>query len=181
MEYNWKCTIMICISIGCLGYLVSKILEGFFYLGFCWVSYISLVKEEYRGKLRTELIVWYCDCSTPSRCCQFLAPARHEAIDSDHHADYCYKLLRYHVVHHMYHVISVKQVVIKGVGRSVTGGYISLWNSPHSNRAKSHSSITSIPVVKSFWNFAQSMAVTLPCSVQNLKMIWQQKIYIIAN
>ena len=35
--------------------------------------------------------------------------------------------------------------------------------------------INYLSVVKSFWNFAQSMAVALPCSVQNLKMIWQPK------
>ena len=29
--------------------------------------------------------------------------------------------------------------------------------------------------VKSFWDFAQNMAVSLPCSVQNLKRIWQLK------
>ena len=45
---------------------------------------------------------------------------------------------------------------------------------------KSHSFVTSISVVKSFWNFAQSMAVTLPCSVQNFRMIWQLKCKICA-
>ena len=29
-------------------------------------------------------------------------------------------------------------------------------------------------ITQSFWNFAQSMAVSLPCSVQNLKVIWQR-------
>ena len=36
---------------------------------------------------------------------------------------------------------------------------------------KSCMSITSISIILSFWNFAQSMAVMLPCSVQNFKMI----------
>ena len=35
--------------------------------------------------------------------------------------------------------------------------------------------ITYCSVVKSFWNFAQSTAVILPCSVQNFKMIWRLK------
>ena len=40
-----------------------------------------------------------------------------------------------------------------------------------SNIAQSHLSITSISVVHSFSNFAQSLAVKLPYSVQNFKMI----------
>ena len=43
----------------------------------------------------------------------------------------------------------------------------------NSNSAKTRSYIASITVVKSFWNFAQSTAVPLPCSVQNFKMIWR--------
>ena len=35
------------------------------------------------------------------------------------------------------------------------------------------SSATLIQLVESFWNFAQSVAVILPCSVQNFKMIRQ--------
>ena len=41
------------------------------------------------------------------------------------------------------------------------------------NLAKSRSSIIYRSVVKSFWNFEQSTAVILPCSVQNFKTIWQ--------
>ena len=41
--------------------------------------------------------------------------------------------------------------------------------------SKSHLPITYLPTAQSFWNFAQSMAVTLPCSVQNFKMIGQKK------
>ena len=41
----------------------------------------------------------------------------------------------------------------------------------NSNLAKSRSSITSMSFVQSFWNFAQSTAVSLPCSVQNFKTI----------
>ena len=38
--------------------------------------------------------------------------------------------------------------------------------------AKSYLSITSILVDAYFWNFAQNMAVWLPCSVQNFGRIW---------
>ena len=41
----------------------------------------------------------------------------------------------------------------------------------NSNIAKSHLSITSSSVAQSFWNFAQSTAVSQPCSVQNVKTI----------
>ena len=37
---------------------------------------------------------------------------------------------------------------------------------------KSGLPITYLSIVRSFWNFAQSMAVSLPCSVLNLKMIY---------
>ena len=40
----------------------------------------------------------------------------------------------------------------------------------NSNLVKTLSFITPISVIQSFWNFAQSMAVILPCSVQNFKM-----------
>ena len=43
------------------------------------------------------------------------------------------------------------------------------------NLDKSLQLITTFSVVQSFWNFAQNMAVSLPCSVQNLKMIGQPK------
>ena len=43
----------------------------------------------------------------------------------------------------------------------------------NTNLAKSRSSITCVSVIQSFWNFAQSMTVSLPCSVQNFKMIEQ--------
>ena len=36
-------------------------------------------------------------------------------------------------------------------------------------------------VIQSFLNFAQSMAVILPCSVQNFKVIWQLKWMLWAN
>ena len=39
------------------------------------------------------------------------------------------------------------------------------------NKCCSHSSITPVSIVQSFWNFAQSRAVLLPCSVWNIKMI----------
>ena len=41
----------------------------------------------------------------------------------------------------------------------------------NSNLAKSRSSITSVSVIQSIWNFAQSTAVILPCSVQYFKTI----------
>ena len=41
----------------------------------------------------------------------------------------------------------------------------------NSNLVKFCSPITSVSVVQSFWNYAQSKAVILPCSVQNFKMI----------
>ena len=41
----------------------------------------------------------------------------------------------------------------------------------NSNLIKSHSSITTVAVIESFWNFAQSTAVILPCSAQNFKRI----------
>ena len=40
------------------------------------------------------------------------------------------------------------------------------------NLEKSVSAINYFAFVWSFWNFAQSMAVSLPCSVVNFKMIW---------
>ena len=43
------------------------------------------------------------------------------------------------------------------------------------NHGKSHLPVTFFEVEQSFWNFAQSMAVLLPCSVQNFKMIGQLK------
>ena len=42
---------------------------------------------------------------------------------------------------------------------------------------KSHSSITFTSVIQWFWNFAQGMAVSLPCSVQNFKMIGSQSLW----
>ena len=39
----------------------------------------------------------------------------------------------------------------------------------NSNLEKSHSSITPVSVVQSFWNFGHSTAMILPCSVQNAK------------
>ena len=39
------------------------------------------------------------------------------------------------------------------------------------NLTKSRSSIRSVSIVQSFWNSAQSTAVSQPCSVQNFKMI----------
>ena len=46
----------------------------------------------------------------------------------------------------------------------------------NSNLAKSRSSITSVWVAQSFWNFAQSMAVALLCSVHNFETIGSMKI-----
>ena len=43
----------------------------------------------------------------------------------------------------------------------------------NSNLVKSHSPITHLSVFQSFWNFAQSTAVSLLCSVQNFEMIVQ--------
>ena len=50
---------------------------------------------------------------------------------------------------------------------------ISLKLISNSDILKSNLPITSISISQSFWNFAQSMAVSLPCSVQNFKMIGQ--------
>ena len=54
---------------------------------------------------------------------------------------------------------------------------------PTSNLTKSGRAITYLTGVKSFWNFAQSTAVSLPCSVQNFKiilhlkwMLWMNKV-----
>ena len=44
---------------------------------------------------------------------------------------------------------------------------------PIRNIAKSRSSISPISVAQSFWNFAKSTTVTLPCFLQNCKMIRQ--------
>ena len=41
------------------------------------------------------------------------------------------------------------------------------------NFAKTRSSITSVSILQSSWNFAQNTAVSLPCSVQNCKTIGQ--------
>ena len=46
---------------------------------------------------------------------------------------------------------------------------------------KSHSSIAIVSIAQSFWNFAQSTAVSLPCSVQNFKMIRQLSKKSLAN
>ena len=51
----------------------------------------------------------------------------------------------------------------------------------NSNLAKSRSSRTSISVTKSFWKFAQSTAVILPCPVQNFETIWQLNSKLWAN
>ena len=51
----------------------------------------------------------------------------------------------------------------------------------NSNLAKSRSSITSVTIVKSVSNFAQSTAVILPCSVQNVKAIGQLNHESLAN
>ena len=53
---------------------------------------------------------------------------------------------------------------------------IRVWDIPlelilNSNLFKTFLFITSSTVAQSFWNFAQSTAVILPCSVQNFKMI----------
>ena len=40
------------------------------------------------------------------------------------------------------------------------------------NSSQTPSLTKCISVIKSFWNFAQSTAVILPCCVQNIKMIW---------
>ena len=45
----------------------------------------------------------------------------------------------------------------------------------NSNLVKSPLSLTYFSVAQSFWNFAQSMAVILPCSVQNFKTNGQLK------
>ena len=45
----------------------------------------------------------------------------------------------------------------------------------YSNLAKSRLPIIYFTFAQLFWNFAQSMAVTLPCSVQNFKIIDQTK------
>ena len=41
-----------------------------------------------------------------------------------------------------------------------------------SNVAKSHSLLTSVYVIQSFWNFAQSTTVSLPCSVLKFQDDW---------
>ena len=51
----------------------------------------------------------------------------------------------------------------------------------NSNVSKSRPSTTTVLVIKSFWNFVQSTAVILSCSVQNLKMIWQLSIKLRRN
>ena len=60
---------------------------------------------------------------------------------------------------------------------------VTIHNTPifNSNLTKYHSSITSISIAQSFWNFAQSMVVPLPCSVQNFKMIGQLRNKLWAN
>ena len=51
----------------------------------------------------------------------------------------------------------------------------------NSNLAKSRSSITYVSIVQSIWNFAQSTAVILPCSAQDIKLIGQLKHELWAN
>ena len=50
-----------------------------------------------------------------------------------------------------------------------------------SNLVKSQFYVTSVSVVKSFWNFSQSTAVSLPCSGQNFQTIWQMRNKLRAN
>ena len=78
----------------------------------------------------------------------------------------CYKgfLLYHHKAAHEY-TTSRRQ---GGVAVYIRPKYILI-----SNIAKSRLSRTLISVVKSFWNFAQRTAVTLPCAVKNFKTIWQ--------
>ena len=62
-----------------------------------------------------------------------------------------------------------------------TLGAVTLYDIPpklilSSNLAKYRSSVTFFKVGKSFWNFALSTTVTLPCSVQNSKTNRQLKI-----
>ena len=65
--------------------------------------------------------------------------------------------------------------------RATTAQEISPKLNLNSNLAKSRSSITTISVAPSFWNFAQSMAVILPCSVQYFKMIGEPRKKIIGK
>ena len=48
-------------------------------------------------------------------------------------------------------------------------------------KLKTHLSITSISVSQSFWKFAHSAAVSLPCSAQNFKIIGQLRNQLWAN
>ena len=48
----------------------------------------------------------------------------------------------------------------------------------NSNLVRFNLPITYFSIAQSFWNFAQNMAVTLPCSVQNFEMIGQLKLMV---
>ena len=51
----------------------------------------------------------------------------------------------------------------------------------NSTLAKSRLSITYFTVAQPFWNFAQSTAVKLSCSVQNVKTTWQRNLKLWTN
>ena len=60
-------------------------------------------------------------------------------------------------------------------------GSVALWDIClksilNSNLMKSDFAITCCSDVRSFWNYSQSTAVSLPCSVQNFKTIWLLKL-----
>ena len=63
---------------------------------------------------------------------------------------------------------------ISGGGSCCNMGYPSPKHILNSNPAKSRLSITDCWVVKSFWKFSPRTAVSLPCSMQTFKTIWQQ-------
>ena len=73
-----------------------------------------------------------------------------------------------------------------GVHHRIPRGFVAIWDIHpkfflNSNLAKPLSFITSFSIGHSFWKFAQSTAVSLPCSMQNFRTIGQPKNKLWAN
>ena len=81
-----------------------------------------------------------------------------------------------------WHICPTRTRLCMGLGKELYCGILQ-WCIPSEtySKLKLHSSVTSISVAKPFWNFTQSSAVTLPCSVLNSKTIWQPRNYLSAN
>ena len=67
------------------------------------------------------------------------------------------------------HLVEMPAVIMS----DMIQGIVTIWQIiKTSDLTKSHFPIHFFSAIQLFWNFAQSMAVILPCSVQNFKTIW---------